>query len=89
MELIQENKGAGVFGEVVALVITGLIVTYFLLIFSNAFLPDVFTVIDSSVGVELGNSIKFLLGALVFFIVIGLLVKIWNVLTSGGTTYYG
>lgn len=73
-------------GEIVGLLLTGAIVTYFLVIFMGAILPDVFVVIDSAVGVELATSIKFLLGAMTFFVVVGLVFKAWGILTGGGSS---
>jgi phosphotransferase system glucose/maltose/N-acetylglucosamine-specific IIC component len=83
-ELRKDERG--VIGDIIGLVITGVIVTYVLVIFMSMFLPDLFTVIDATVGVSLAGTVKFILGAMLFFLVLGLIVRIWGMATGNGGT---
>lgn len=86
-ELRKDERG--VIGDIIGLVLVGTIVTYVLVIFMGLMLPSVFTAIDSAVGVSLAGTVKFILGALVFFIVLGILVKIWGIATESSGSYAG
>ena len=79
------NDSRGLLTDVIKLVIVGVIVVYVILIFMGAFWTPFKTALDNAVGVEQAGGIELLVGLIAFFVVLAIILKIWDIATGSGS----